>query len=217
MASARKEDGSQPSAAAPVAAGPQAEAAVAGEPEYAAAGPSGADRPGLTAGPQAGSAVAQPEGAAAPAAVLDEERRALLALVLDRIVPARADLPGAGGLGVGRMIEATLAAATPLRRLLLEGLTEIELTSARRTGRPFAELDEEGQVGVLQTVERAQPAFFAALVDHTYRGYYLLPAVHAAIGWESRPPQPLGHALPPFDPALLDTQRGRAPFWRRTT
>jgi hypothetical protein len=45
----------------------------------------------------------------------------------------------------------------------------------------------------------------------------MLPRVHAKIGHDSRPPQPLGHDLPPFDPALLDAQRLRAPFWRRTT
>ena len=70
---------------------------------------------------------------------------------------------------------------------------------------------------MLRAVELARPAFFAALVDHTYRGYYTLPEVHRAVGWESRPPQPLGHQLPVFDPALLARQRERAPFWRRTS
>ena len=58
-------------------------------------------------------------------------------------------------------------------------------------------------------------AFFAALIEHTYRGYYTDPRVYTAIGYTHRPPQPLGHELPLFDPSLLEKQRQRAPFWRR--
>ena len=182
------------------------------------------------AGPQPASAVAPPElvpareaaELAAPAGVkqaLSDEQRALLAAVLNRIVPARDGLPGAGDLGVAAAIDATLAASPTLRRLFLEGLLLIELEAARRTGsaaQGFGDLDADLQDDALRAVELAWPAFVAALVSHAYRGYYTLPEVHRAIGWESRPPQPLGHRLPAFDPALLARQRERAPFWRAT-
>jgi hypothetical protein len=106
-----------------------------------------------------------------------------------------------------------------LRRLFIEGLLAIEIAGARLagdTGRRFDDLDAERQDAVLEAVEQSWPAFFAALVTHAYRGYYTRPEVHGAIGWESRPPQPLGHQLPAFDPALLAIQRRRAPFWRPT-
>ena len=83
------------------------------------------------------------------------------------------------------------------------------------SGSPIQFGDAARQIATLQTVEEHAPDFFAALVEHTYRGYYTLPAVHHAIGHESRPPQPLGHSLAPFDPALLDSQRQRLPFWRK--
>ncbi len=145
--------------------------------------------------------------------VLDETQRALLTSVLNRLVPARENLRGAGDLDVGDSIEASMAGSPRLRRLLLDGLVEITIASE---GQPFVDLDPAAQTRVLETVEQEHPAFFVALVDHTYRGYYTMPAVHAAIGYESRPPQPRGYRLPPFDPALLDQQRTRAPFWRRT-
>jgi hypothetical protein len=132
--------------------------------------------------------------------------------VLNRIVPARDDLPGAGDLDVGASIESSMAGSARLRRLLLDGLTEIAIATE---GEPFAELDAASQIEVLEEIENKHPAFFVALVEHTYRGYYTLAAVHHAIGHESRPPQPLGHQLPPFDPTLLDRQRVRLPFWRR--
>ncbi len=145
--------------------------------------------------------------------VLDETQRALLASVLNRLVPARENLPGAGDLDVGASIEASMAGSPRLRRLLLDGLVEITIVNE---GQAFADLDPVGQTRVLEQIEQEHPAFFVALVEHTYRGYYTMPAVHAAIGYESRPPQPRGYRLPPFDPALLDQQRARQPFWRRT-
>jgi Gluconate 2-dehydrogenase subunit 3 len=114
---------------------------------------------------------------------------------------------------VGDSIERSLADAADLRRLILDGLSEIELRAHADTGTAFTGLDAASQTAVLRAVERQSPRFFAALVEHAYRGYYVLPAVQRALGQE-RPPQPLGHTLPPFDPALLERQRARAPFWR---
>jgi len=167
------------------------------------------------AGPQAAPAVTpSPPPAEAPP-VLDDDQRAVLRAVLNGIIPARADLPGAGDLDVGASIERTLAAALPLRRLIVDGLADIQIAAARRTGRPFTELDSAARTAILAGAEQDFPTFFVALVEHTYRGYYTLPAVANAIGLEPRPPQPLGHRLPAFDPALLARQRDRAPFWRR--
>ena len=173
------------------------------------------DREAPVAGPQAEAAVTPREPPAAAPAQLSEGQRALLAAVLDRLIPARDSLPGAGTLGVGDQIERTLAVSPRLRRLVIDGLAEIGLASGQSAGRDFGELDGAARDEVLRRVEAARPAFFVALVEHAYRGYYVLPDVHAAIGFEHRPPQPLGHRLDPFDPSLLELQRKRAPFWRR--
>ncbi len=174
----------------------------------------------IVAGPQAVSAVSPHEAPATAPPVLSDTERALLTAALDRIIPAEGDLPGAGALGVAAVIERTLAISLALRRLFLDGLLQIALTSARHAPESspnsgaFTTLPTEAQDDVLRVVERAHPAFFAALIDHTYRNYYADARVHRLIGWESRPPQPLGHHLAPFDPALLERQRARLPFWR---
>ena len=168
------------------------------------------------AGPQSEAAVTSAAEAATTAApsVLTPEQQALLRAVLDTIVPPDAALPGAGGLGVGDSIDATLAQAPGLRRLFLDGLAEVAVMSARVADADFTGLDTDGRERVLRTVEEASPIFFAALVEHTYRGYYTHPQVHAAIGYPTRPPQPLGHTLAPFREELLQIQKQRAPFWR---
>jgi hypothetical protein len=149
--------------------------------------------------------------------VLDASRRTLLEAILNRLVPPHADLPGAGDLGVGASIECTLAESARLRRLFVDGLHEVAIAAQREAGSEFVDLDATRQTAVLHAVEQAWPAFFVALVEHTYRGYYSLPAVRRAIGAAPRPPQPLGYQLPPFDAALLDRQRQRSPFWRKAT
>jgi hypothetical protein len=172
--------------------------------------------PPEVAGPQAETAVTHAPPPADSPLVLDETQRVLLRSVLNRLIPPRADLPGAGDLDVGASIERSMAASTRLRRLFLDGLSDIAITSDRHSRGLFVELDPVTQTAVLESVERDGPAFFVALVEHCYRGYYTLPAVIQAIGFESRPPQPLGHSLAPFEPTLLDKQRLRLPFWRQT-
>jgi len=164
------------------------------------------------AGPQSEAAVvSEPPPTTAPR-VLDPAQRTLLDAVLNRLIPPSATLPGAGDLGVGDSIEHTLSESPRLRRLVLDGLTAIRTTSQVS----FVDLDPAAQTAHLQRVEQAHPAFFAALLDHTYRGYYTRPEVQQAVGFPARPPQPVGHTLPPFDPELLVHQRTRHPFWRPT-
>jgi hypothetical protein len=174
----------------------------------------------IVAGPQSEAAVApdaptsQAYAVDLPTILSDEQRRFLVA-VLDRIVPPHGALPGAGTLGVDAAIDRTLAQTPRLRRTFLNGLAEIGVAAARETGQEFLALDATRQEAVLRVVEQAEPAFFAALVEHTYRGYYVHPEVHAAIGYATRPPQPLGHELAPWREELLQLQVNRAPFWRR--
>src|SRR4051794_37524693 len=161
------------------------------------------------AGPQTAPAVVSEPPSPAAQPVLSDEQRALLRCVLNRVVPAAGALGGAGDLHVGASIERTLGESPRLRRLFLDGLVGVALAAA---GTEFCALTSERQIAVLQGVELTSPAFFTALVEHTYRGYYTHPAVLRVLG--SRPPQPIGYELPPFDPAILDRQRERAPFWR---
>ena len=44
--------------------------------------------------------------------------------------------------------------------------------------------------------------------------YYSHPAVIAAFGWRTDPPQPKGHELEPFEETLLEPVKKRKPFWR---
>ena len=143
--------------------------------------------------------------------VLSTSQTALLTAVLDTLIPPRADVPGAGELGLAGKVDAELAGAPGVRRAYLDGLLAIEAAGER----PFGDLDIAEREAALRAVEAAHPAFFTALVEHAYRFYYTDPRVQRVVGPTAGPPQPLGHELPAFDERLLTIQRKREPFWRR--
>ena len=145
--------------------------------------------------------------------ILTEAERAILVATLDTLVPPRGTLPGAGALGLAERIERTMNAEPTARRLILETLRAIAMESGETA---FADQPVEAREATLHAVEAAEPIAFALLVEQTYRAYYALPVVTRALGLSGEPPQPRGHRVAPFDPALLVHQRDRAPFWRRT-
>jgi hypothetical protein len=145
--------------------------------------------------------------------ILTDAERTTLVATLNRLVPARDDLPGAGDLGVAATIEQAMQQSPPLRRALLDTLRAIDFASGDHA---FTNQPADTRDSILRTVETSHPDPFALLVEHTYRSYYTLPVVQRALGLTGEPPQPRGYHLAPFDPALLAKQRQRPPFWRRT-
>ena len=103
--------------------------------------------------------------------------------------------------------------APEARRLFLDGLTTIGLTSHARQGREFAALSDDERDAVLREVESSRPEFFDELLVQTYNGYYGHPEVARLLGIGS-PPQPRGYVLEPFDPSLLERVKQRPPLYR---
>ena len=142
--------------------------------------------------------------------ILSDEQRAMLAAVLNRIVPAVGDMPGAGDLGITGFVESVAAGSTGKRRTLMDGLVQIELAASERGG-SFAALAEAAQVDALRAVEASSAGFFQELVTQTYRGYYTDETVCAALGY--RPPNREDYDPLPFDESLLEPVRQRGQVW----
>ena len=145
---------------------------------------------------------------------LSDSQRALLSAVLDQIVPANGDLPGAGSLGVAAHVDGMAGLAAGSRRLLTEGLKTIEVAGSRTDRGRFADLPDSDQTSVLERVESDRPEFFQFLVQQTYAGYYTNGRVLRAKGLSESPPQPVGHEMPPFDESLLAGVRKRGKAYR---
>jgi len=142
--------------------------------------------------------------------ILSDVQRAMLAAVLNRIVPAAGDMPAAGDLGIAGFVESVAAGSTGKRRTLMDGLVQVELAASERGG-SFAALSEAAQVDAMRAVETSSPGFFQELVTQTYRGYYTDATVCRALGY--RPPNREDYDPLPFDDSLLEPVRQRGQIW----
>ena len=145
--------------------------------------------------------------------ILSSEQRDLMAAVLNRIVPAQNEMPGAGDLDIGGFVESVAGGSPETRRRLLEGLVQIDLAAAER-GDDFAELSAEAQTDALRAVESSAPEFFQYLVTQTYRGYYTNETVTELLSY--RAPNREDYDPLPFDESLLEPVRERGQIWVST-
>ena len=113
--------------------------------------------------------------------VLDERQAETVAIICELIIP-ETTTPGARSAGVPEYLEFTLVRAGAVaRRRFLDGLEWIERRAMRLFGCPFAALDRERQVALLEGIERADAseigmgigvAFFKDIKDRTIFAYY---------------------------------------------
>jgi hypothetical protein len=145
----------------------------------------------------------------------EDGSRALLRQVLDEIIPPSADrsFPGAGELGVGERIGEMLAQQPELGHIIEQGLASIGRLAGSRDPSGFGGLSSSQRAALLRELEAAEPAFFGALVMHTYFGYYTDRRITDRLGVRN-PPQPDGYELEPGDLSLLDPVRRRPKLWR---
>lgn len=147
--------------------------------------------------------------------IFSPAQRLLLTGVINRIIPARDSLPGAGDLGLAAYIEDAAAGTPESTSLFNSGLVQIEVAAGRDSAEGFEALSNTAKDELLRSIETANPVFFDQLVLQTYNGYYTNPEVFDIIGYTIPKLAPPGSQPELLDVSLLDQQRKREPFWRR--
>lgn len=131
-----------------------------------------------------------------------------MSAMLDTMIPGDADFPAASAIGLHAALAAHDRFAAPYAALLAE------LPAS------FGALPQAGKVATLTDIETRHPTLFNTLTVGAYSLYYTHPQVAAVIealtGHTARPPQPIGHPLEPFDPAMVAVPAARAPLYRPT-
>ena len=143
--------------------------------------------------------------------IFTEAQKSLLTVALNCIIPEEGRMPGAGDLGVIEFIENVVAPDPKLRRMVIDGLSQIVVVASVQYGQEFGELDRYGQNEALKEMQVQQPVFFDFLLRQCYNGYYTNAQIQALIGYQR--PSPSEYEYKPFDESLLEPQRQRAPFW----
>ena len=145
---------------------------------------------------------------------MSEAQRKLAAQILNRLVPIRDSLPGAGDVGVVDYLDRAGGASLPLRRVLTDVLAAVEAISQTDYAASFDSLSIDRKTGVLQQIESTDGPGFTELLRRTYAGYYSEPTVLDALEIDARPPQPRGYSLAPFDTTILERVRKRDQVYR---
>ena len=153
-----------------------------------------------------------------PDPTLGPDAEPALAALLDELVPPRPDgrLAGAGGLGLAAPLLRSVAEKPELGTVLAPGVAALDALVRERGAARLVELAPAERRAVLDALATRAPGFLPTVAFLTFLAYYQDPRVLAALGREPRPPFPKGYELPPFDPALLEPVRRRAPFYRET-
>jgi hypothetical protein len=128
-----------------------------------------------------------------------------LAAVIDTLLPGDDALPSGTRAGLDP------AAYIASHRAVYDAF------AAQAGGTEIFVADERARATILQTVERAAPDAFRSLLTAVLSDYYEAPAVLAALGWRSEPPQPTGHMMPRLDDPTadhLERVRQRGKLWR---
>ena len=147
--------------------------------------------------------------------IFSPAQRLLLTAVINRIIPGRDSLPGAGDLGLTAYIEDVAASTPKLTSLFNSGLAQIDVAAGRDSAEGFEALSSTAKDELLRSIEAANPVFFDQLVLQTYNGYYTDPKVFDLIGYTIPKLAPPGSQPELLDVSLLDQQRKREPFWKR--
>jgi hypothetical protein len=153
-----------------------------------------------------------------PLRSLTEAERAAMRALMDRLVPPVGDLAGAGTMGLLADVETMAARHQPFHHALLRMLDDVSADAFPAHAGPAQDLaaqDLAAQDLTIRAFEQAEPAVFKTVLELVYLAYYGDERVHQRIGWRTGPVQPRGFTLPPFDEAILEKARQRAPFWRR--
>ncbi len=137
----------------------------------------------------------------------------LVTEVLNRIIPANEELPGAGEIAVN-FLDEVVGGSPRLKRIFNHGLSQIEVCAYRMYAKDFPSLSGEQMHVVLCQVEVDEGEFFDLLVRQTYNGYYTDPRIVELLGLEARPPQPLGHRVDQGNITLIENVKNRGIVYR---
>jgi hypothetical protein len=130
--------------------------------------------------------------------------------VIDAICP---------GLDGGRPVPSATAAGLSREIYALPHTVVLAAIAGAAGGEAaFQALPPQARAEVLARVEAADATAFRALVQAVIADFYEAPAVLAAFGWRSDPPQPRGRTLEPMDDGLdtlIARVTARGPVWRK--
>ena len=120
-------------------------------------------------------------------------------------------MPSASDLELENLINDLSTRTNATKKLILNGLQQINISCIQQYGAQFTQLPKEGKTEALLETESNDNLFFSTILRFAYDGYYSHPKVFESLGYSI--PNPLDYKLTEPNHALLEPQRKRKPFW----
>lgn len=138
------------------------------------------------------------------------EIAALLAALVDELIPGSQEWPSASGVGVQGLLAARIVDEWG------EGELQAVVDAVLAAGGPFALCGADERTAIVERFEAAEPGRFERVRTAAVLAYYESPVVAAAIRRTGRPyslrPHATGYPMRPFDPARDTPRHGRGAY-----
>ena len=135
-----------------------------------------------------------------------------LQAVASTMIPPDAEIPGAGDEAIfARILALSARQPGPVRNCI----AAIETAAHNHYSCGYIALSTDQQIELLQRLRQQSPLLLGVLVSVVAASYYEDDRVLISLGYEPRPPFPLGHTVETGDWSLLDPVRSREPFYRK--
>ena len=134
--------------------------------------------------------------------------------VMDLLIPAVDNLPGAGSMGLIIELEKLCKKYEIVYFSIKRIINAIELDPISRANGSFLFMDEEKQIEILETIELNLSEDFSIFLNGIYSIYYMDKNVKKRIDWEYNSIQPQGFEIKPWNESILDEIKKRKPFWK---
>lgn len=137
-----------------------------------------------------------------------------LVKIMDLLIPAIDNLPGAGSMGLIIELEKICERYKTVYLSLKRVINAIELDPVSRANGSFLVLETELQEAIIENVEFNLSKDFSVFLNGIYSVYYQNKDVRKRINWKYESIQPVGFDMEPWDESVLQKARQRKSFWR---
>ena len=134
--------------------------------------------------------------------------------VMDLLIPAVDNLPGAGSMGLIIELEKLCKKYEVIYFSIKRIINAIELDPISRANGSFLFTDKENQIEIIETIELNLSEDFSIFLNGIYSIYYMDKNVKKRIDWEYNSIQPQGFEIKPWNESILDEIKKRKPFWK---
>ncbi|MBM31601.1 MAG: hypothetical protein CL764_01965 [Chloroflexi bacterium] len=143
-----------------------------------------------------------------------ENKHPILIKIMDLIVPAIDDLPGAGSMGLLNELKILCKKYPKIYFSIRRIINSIEIDPISRANGSFIFLDIDRQIETLKIIELNLSDDFSILINAIYSVYYMNKDVKKRINWKYNSIQPQGFEILPWDESILVEIKKIKPFWK---